>query len=124
MAASAPMASLSTIGANATAFEFPWAGAALLALLVLIAFAAKAHGRHAAGPPTLERWFKMRRGAVIPAPAAAAIVVESDARLDAQTQLHVVRWGSRRVLLASRVGLAPVVLDRSDEAPIIADDPT
>ena len=122
--ASTSASGLPPFGANAAALEFPWAGAALLVVLVLVAFAAKAYGRRGARPAAVGRWFKLRLGAAIPAPAVAGIIVESSAQLDAHTLLHVVRWDSRRVLLASRAGLAPIVLDRSAEAAPNTDDPT
>lgn len=41
------------------------------------------------------------------------MTLESSVRLNPQTQLHVVRWAGRRVLLATSGTAAPVVLDRT-----------
>jgi hypothetical protein len=43
----------------------------------------------------------------------ATLVLQSSVRLDAQTQLHVVQWEGRRLLVATSSNASPVLLDRA-----------
>jgi hypothetical protein len=92
---------------------FPWAGALLLLVLVLVAVAARWQAARRQGMPAttgLARWLRPAVGTGLP--ANAHLRIESSLRLDAQTQLHTVAWGERRLLLATSSHAAPVVLDR------------
>lgn len=129
-AASAASAVMSpTTGVAPLAFKpaseeigFPWAGALLLLLLIVVAAAAKWRG--AAGRPGwLARWAPVSAAAGGRPSAAGGIEVEATTRLNPQVQLHVVRWSGRRILLATTANMAPVVLDRHDEAPVDKEQP-
>lgn len=94
--------------------HFPWAGAALLLLLVVLAVAARwwSHRRGAGGLQALA-WKGLRR----PSPGERSgpeLRIEASVRLDAQTQLHTVSWGTRRLLVATAGQAAPVVIERLD----------
>ena len=95
---------------------FPWAGAVLLTFLLVVAVLAKWRNRSGGGglfSSRLQRW--ARSGS--PAPRDdSALAVEQRLRLADGTQLHVIRWSNRRVLVATTPHAAPVALDRADTA--------
>jgi hypothetical protein len=97
---------------------FPWAGAALLIVLVLVAIAARWHTARrgaAASTSLVTRWLSPRL--LVPgAPAADRLRVLSTIQLDAHAQLHTVEWAGRHLLLATSPHAAPVLIDRV-EAP-------
>lgn len=117
--ASAPHALV--LGSDATDVGFPWAGAGLLAVLVVVAVLARWRASAGSGslPAGLQRWLGGRPGLASASPSVT-LAVESSMRLDAQTQLHVVAWEGRRLLVATSGHASPVVLDRHSAEP--ADD--
>jgi hypothetical protein len=108
-AASAPLAFRS----DAADVGFPWAGAALLVLLAVVAVAARwqsrRRGANAGG--WLSRWLPHRGGAQSP---EGNLSVSGSVRLDGQTQLHTIRWGHRELLVATSLNVSPVLLDSRD----------
>ena len=90
---------------------FPWAGAALLVLLAVIAIAVRWRATRRAGgemPKWLALWLK-----VSPAEGmrGAAATLQASMRLDGQTQLHTVRWAGRELLIATSHNASPVLID-------------
>jgi hypothetical protein len=111
--ASAPASSVLLFKGEATDVGFPWAGAGLLLLLVALAVAARWQAvRSGSAPGWLRRWLGsgVAGGATTP---GATLVLQSSVRLDAQTQLHVVQWEGRRLLVATSSNASPVLLDRA-----------
>lgn len=93
--------------------DFPLGGAILVAVLLVIAgFAWWARKRLPAG-----NWLAglgSGRGAA----SKAMLRIDASLRVDAQTQLHVVHWNGREVLVATSGSSVPVVLDRASPPPI------
>jgi hypothetical protein len=96
---------------------FPWAGATLLLLLIVVAVMVKWRG--ASARPT---WLS-RLAPASGAPSQGELSVEATTRLNPQVQLHVVRWSGRRILLATAPNMPPVVLDRQDGEPVDKEQP-
>jgi len=114
--ASAPASSPLVFRSDAADVGFPWAGAALLLLLVVLAVAVRWQAVRSGGAPTwLRRWMSPGTAGANTSPAAA-LLLQSSVRLDAQTQLHVVQWEGRKLLVATSPNAAPVLLDRATPA--------
>jgi hypothetical protein len=96
---------------------FPWAGAGLLLLLIVVAVAAKWRGM-SARPAWLARLAPASS-----APLQGELQVEATTRLNPQVQLHVVSWSGRRILLATASNMPPVVLDRQNGEPVDKEQP-
>jgi len=112
----APAASTAAVPSQPLAFRpdaefgFPWAGAALLLVLILVALAARWPGLRAKLP--LARWLGQAGTTMAPQAASAALSVHSTVRLNGQTQLHDVAWHGRRLLIATGPNAQVVLLDR------------
>ena len=120
--ASAPAASALLFKSDAAEVGFPWAGAALLLLLVALAVAARWQAvRGGSAPAWLRRWFGAGATGASASPATA-LSLQSSIRLDAQAQLHVVQWEGRRLLVATSPNAAPVLLDRAAPTDAAAED--
>lgn len=102
---------------ESTDVGFPWAGAGLLLLLIVVAVAAKWRG--ASGRPA---WLA-RLAPASSKPLQGELQIEATTRLNPQVQLHVVRWSGRRILLATAPNMSPVVLDRQDGEPVDKEQP-
>lgn len=95
---------------------FPWAGATLLAMLTIVAVVAKWRSRSSGSLPSFS-WFRGRGRHESPlAWDDPELAVEQRLRLADGTQLHVIRWANRQVLVATTAHAAPVALDRLDKA--------
>lgn len=89
--------------------EFPWAGGGLLLVLVLVAVALRWRTLRGGG------WsLGLRRQGALP---AGALRVSATTRLNPQTEVHVVHWEGRRLLVASTLNTPAVVLAAHEESP-------
>ncbi|HEX5682659.1 MAG TPA: hypothetical protein VFY73_01380 [Ideonella sp.] len=107
-AASAPV----LFKSDETEVDFPWAGACLLVLLAVVAVLVRrraAGGHRQRGPKWLQRW-AAASGAGQPPEPRAALTMQSSIRLNAQTQLHAVKWRDRHFLIATSSNAGPVLL--------------
>lgn len=95
---------------DAAEVGFPWAGAMLLVLLVAVALVVRWRaGRGVAAMPAwLRPWLKTRTGTAVP---PTDLELEASLRVDPQTQLHAVRWGGRRLLIATSTHGSAVLMD-------------
>ena len=111
--AEAPASQALVLGSAAADVSFPWAGAGLLALLVVLALVARWHA-HTRGRGMPAAWQRLLGGkwATPDTEAPSPLYVHSSVRLDAQSQVHVVHWEGRRLLVATSANAGPVVLDR------------
>jgi len=115
-AASAASAAPIAYRNDAADVGFPWAGAALLTLLAIIAIAARWQSQRRSRPAAggwLSRWLRSLGDVGLP---EGGLSVGTSVRLDGQTQLHSVRWGQRELLVATSLNASPVLLESRDAA--------
>lgn len=92
----------------------PWAGVALLVALLLAAVVARWWGRRAKPGRAVSASWRLARAAATEGPPPPRTYAAG--ALDPRTRLVVVEWQGERLLVASAVGTAPVVLARESIA--------
>jgi hypothetical protein len=112
-AAQSPASQALVLGSAVADVTFPWAGAGLIAVLILLALAARWRA-HARGHGVPAPWQRLLGGKWPSAGVAAPsmLFVCSSVRLDAHSHVHVVDWDGRRMLVATSAHASPVLLDR------------